>query len=55
VQTKGKAYVNRTIYDVPRALLHELLLENGCTDYGAATPVIIDLMRKAVEERKKKA
>jgi hypothetical protein len=54
VQTKGKAYVNRTIYDVPRALLHELLLESGCNDYGAATPVIIDLMRKAVEERKKK-
>ena len=55
VQTKGKAYVNRTIYDVPRALLNEFLLENGCNDYGAVTPVIIDLMRKAVEERKKKA
>jgi len=55
VQTKGEAYVNRTVYDVPRALLNEFLLENGCNDYGAVTAVIIDLMRKAVEERKNKS
>jgi hypothetical protein len=54
VQTKGEAYVNRTVYDVPRALLNEFLLESGCHDYGAVTPIIIDLMRKAVEERKNK-
>jgi hypothetical protein len=55
MQAKGKTYVNRTVYDVPKALLNEFLLENGCHDYGTVTPVIIDLMRKAVEERKKKA
>jgi hypothetical protein len=55
VQTKGKAYVNRTIYDVPRAPLNEFLLENGCHDYGAVTPAIIDLMRKAVQEKKNKS
>ena len=55
VQTKGEAYVNRTVYDVPRALLNEFLLETGCNDYGAVTAVIIDLMRKAVEERKNKS
>jgi hypothetical protein len=47
--------VNRTVYDVPRALLNEFLLESGCHDYGAVTAVIIDLMRKAVEERKNKS
>jgi hypothetical protein len=55
VQTKGKAYVNRTVYDVPRALLNEFLLENGCPDYGAVTPAIIDLIRKAVEDKKDKS
>ena len=55
VQMKGEAYVNKTVYDVPRALLNEFLLENGCHDYNGVTPVIIDLMRKAVEERKTKS
>jgi hypothetical protein len=36
-------------------LLNEFLLESGCHDYGAVTPIIIDLMRKAVEERKNKS
>jgi hypothetical protein len=53
VQEKDIAYVSRTVYDVPRALLNEFLLENGCRDYSGITPAIIDLMRKAVEERKK--
>lgn len=52
---KGEAYVSRTVYDVPRALLNEFLLESGCHDYGAVVPVIIDLMRKAVEERRNKS
>jgi hypothetical protein len=55
VQGKGEAYVSRTVYDVPRALLNEFLLENGCRDYGAVAAVVIDLMRKAVEERSNKA
>jgi hypothetical protein len=55
VQTKGEAYVSRTIYDVPRALLNEFLLESGCRGYSGAVPAIIDLMRKAVEERKSKS
>jgi hypothetical protein len=55
VQTKGQSYVNRTVYDVPRVLVNEFLLENGCHDYGAVTPIIIDLMRKAVEERRNKS
>jgi hypothetical protein len=55
VQTQGEAYVSRTVYDVPKALLNEFLLESGCRDYGAVTPVIRDLMRKAVEERRNKS
>jgi hypothetical protein len=52
---KGEAYVNRTVYDVPKALLNEFLLESGCRDYSGVAPAIIDLMRKAVEERKNKS
>jgi hypothetical protein len=55
VQMKGETYVSRTVYDVPKALLNEFLLESGCHDYGAVVPVIIDLMRKAVEERRNKS
>jgi hypothetical protein len=55
VQMKGETYVNRTVYDVPKALLNEFLLESGCRDYGAVAAVIVDLMRKAVEERRNKA
>ena len=55
VHTKGEAYVNRTVYDMPKALLDEFLLQNGCTDYSAVAPIVIDLMRKTVEERRNKA
>lgn len=55
VQMKGEAYVNRTVYNVPRTLLNEFLLESGCSDYGAVASVVIDLMRKAVEERRNKS
>ena len=55
VQKKGGAYVNKTVYDVPRALLNEFLIQSGCRDYSGVTPAIIDLMRKAVEERKTKS
>jgi len=54
-RAKDEAYVNRTVYDVPKALLNEFLLENGCPDYSAVVPAIIDLMPKAVEERKIKS
>lgn len=55
VPEKDRAYVSRTVYNVPRALLNEFLLESGCRDYGGITPAIIDLMRRAVEERKTKS
>ena len=55
LQKKGGAYVNRTVYDVPKVLLNEFLLESGCHDYGGVAGAIIDLMRKAVEERKTKS
>lgn len=38
VQEKDIAYVSRTVYEVPRALLNEFLLENGCRDYSGITP-----------------
>lgn len=55
MQKKGEVYVNKTVYNVPRVLLNEFLLESGCRDYSGATPAIIELMRKAVEERKTKS
>jgi hypothetical protein len=55
VQKNGEAYANKTVYNVPRTLLNEFLLESGCRDYGGAAPAIIDLMRRAVEERKTKS
>ena len=55
VQMKGETYVNRTVYDVPKALLNEFLLESGCRNYSGVTPAVIDLMRKAVVERKTKS
>jgi hypothetical protein len=55
LREKGEAYVSRTVYDVPRALLNEFLLESGCRDYSGAIPAIIDLMRKAVEEKETKS
>lgn len=52
---KDEAYVTRTFYDVPKALLDEFLLQNGYSDYTAVQAAIIDLMRKVVEERKTKS
>ena len=53
-QEKGEAYVNRSVYDVPKVLLNEFMLESGCRDYSGVTAAIIDLMRKTVEERRNK-
>jgi hypothetical protein len=55
VQEKGEAYVNRTVYEVPKALLNEFVLESGCRDCSGVTAAIIDLMRRAVEESKTKS
>jgi hypothetical protein len=55
VQEKGGAYVNKAVYDVPKVLLNEFLLESGCRDYIGVAGAIIDLMRRAVEERKTKS
>jgi hypothetical protein len=55
VQEKGETYVDKTLYNVPKALLNEFLLESGCRGCSGVTAAIIDLMRKAVEERKNKS
>ncbi len=55
VQENREEYVNKTVYDVPKVLLNEFLMKNGCQDYSRITPLILDLMRKAVEERKNKS
>ena len=52
---KDETYVSRTVYDVPKALLNEFLLQNGYRDYAGIESAIIDLMRRAVEEKKMKS